>query len=194
MRGRRTEKDCSGMCGVSLQARLKRTKLALAVLPLVAACATLPTPDQVVVPVPRSDNQGEYLSPYTSDSTVAPWVRKARAAALGSAIGKEVGTRAGTAALSSVPVFGGLLGRKAGDAAGRAAALALVGGEEALREGSDLSFDRAEDLAVFLYAYAPSDTLEIREKPRVVSLTWDLYPRVRDRWEKAIKKARKPKE
>lgn len=157
---------------------------------LLGGCASMPTPAQVRVPVPIAGNTGQYLSPYTSDGTIAPWVRKARAAAAGSAIGGFVGRQAGSQVLSNVPFIGGLLGDRVGSAAGRAAALALVGGEDEMRQTSDLSFRSADDLAVFLYWYSPTDSADRAEKAQVLSLTEDLYPDVQSRWEGAIKAAR----
>ena len=169
--------------------RIRNVSLAIAALGL-TACASFPKPNEVMVPAPIQANTGKFLSPYTSDGTIAPWVRNARAAAAGAAIGGFVGRKAGEQALAGVPFIGGILGKKVGSAAGRAAALALVGGEDAMKRGSDLSFQSADELAVFLYAYQPADANEQKEKAKVISLTQDLYPDVADKWEGAIKKAR----
>lgn len=159
-------------------------------LVLLAGCASMPGPRQVFVPAPVSGNSGKFLSPYTTDGTIAPWVRNARVAAAGAAIGGFAGRAAGQQAMESVPFIGGFLGKKAGNAAGRSLALKLVGGEEAMRRGSDISFKSADELAVFLYAFTPADSSERAQKQKVISLTQDIYPDVRDRWTKAIKKAR----
>ncbi len=168
-----------------------RMLLIMGVMVTMTACAgRFPSPTQVRVPTPIQNNSGKYLSPYTSDGTVAPWVRKARAASAGSTIGQYAGQKVGEKALGSVPFVGGMLGQRAGNAAGRAIALKLVGGEKALKEGSDLSFNSADDMAVFLYAFQPTDPEEMKQKQKVMSLTYDLYPDVQARFPKAVKKAK----
>lgn len=154
---------------------------------LLTACAGMPRPNQVVAPEPIRANTGKYLSPYTSDGTIAPWVVKGRAAKAGAAVGGFVGTKAGEQALSAVPVFGGFLGRKAGEKAGREIALRMVGGEKAMRDSSDLSFRTADDLIVYLYAthYREKD----KEFEAALDLTKAIYPDVEKRWVSAIKKA-----
>lgn len=172
--------------------RRAHTLAAVALLLSMTACISAPGPHQVRIPAPVLGNTGQFMSPYTTDGTIAPWVRKARAASVGAAVGRYAGRELGEAALGSVPLFGSMIGKRAGESAGRAAALALVGGEAALREGSDLSFTRVEDLAVFLHAYTPADTAEQRLKPQVISLTSQIYPSLLEVWDGAIKRARLP--
>lgn len=149
-------------------------------------CATMLKTTELQVPTPISDNSGKYLSPFTSDGTIAPWVTKGTAAKLGAAAGGYVGRKAGEKALEQVPFIGGLLGRKAGRAIGKATAMKLVGGEEYMRETSDLSFNEVDDLIVFLYSnYTTHDDWE-----KVYDLTKSIYPEVETRWAKAIKRAR----
>jgi hypothetical protein len=160
----------------------------LALVASLAACmAAMPKPNDIIAPSPISGNTGKYLSPYTSDGTVAQWVVKGRAAKLGGAIGSFAGRKAGEAALSQVPIIGGWLGGKAGDKAGREIALNWVGGEQTLRATSDLSFNRIDDLIVFLY------TTHYDEKNKDWQETYDLtkaiYPDLESRWDEAIKKA-----
>ena len=160
----------------------------LLLLSLQTGCfAALPGPGEVRVPNAIPDASGEYLSPYTSDGTVAPWVAKGRAAKLGSAVGSMAGAKAGEAALSAVPIIGGWLGGKAGDRIGREVALAWVGGEDYMRETSDLSFHDVDDLIV--YTYALHSTHE--DFDEVVGLVKEIYPEVEKRWNKAIKRAEK---
>lgn len=151
-----------------------------------ASVAPLPRPAEVQVPTPREDNVGAYLSPFTSDGTIAPWVAKGTAAKLGAAVGGYAGRKAGEKALEQVPLIGGLLGRRVGQAAGRAAALKLVGGEDYMRETSDLSFDTVDALIVYLYAHYT----EHEEWAKVFDLTKSIYPDVEARWVTALKEAR----
>ena len=175
---------------ISITPRLSAVAAAVFVSVLTACGASFPQPQQVRVPTPQLNNSGKYLSPYTSDGTIAPWVRNARAAGAGASIGGFVGRQAGERALKSVPLVGGMLGKKAGSTAGRKIAIEMVGGESALKSGSDISFARAEDLAVFLYAFQPTDSSEIAQKQQVIGLTQKIYPDVLDKWTKSISKAR----
>lgn len=173
---------------------IRRSLVLLAVSAPLMACASagggFPQPTAVRIPVPIEGNTGKFMSPYTSDGTIAPWVRKARTAQAGAAIGGYAGRKAGEKALGSVPFVGGRLGKKAGEVAGRAAALSLVGGEDALREGSDLSFNTAAELAVYLYAFQPGDPEEKALKDKVVKFTYQIYPDVQNSWMKAIQSAK----
>ncbi len=156
---------------------------------LINCAATFPKPDEVSFTNPLETNEGKFLCPYTSDGVVAPWVEKGTVAKIGANVGSYAGRKAGEEALKAVPVFGGLLGQKAGDAAGREAALALVGGREYMRETSDLSFEEIDDMIVYLYAnYSTNEHWD-----QVYDLTKEIYPDLERRWQKAIKKAAKPK-
>ncbi|MEX2285388.1 MAG: hypothetical protein WEE89_23080 [Gemmatimonadota bacterium] len=170
--------------------KLAARLFALGLVGSTLACAgALPRPGQIVAPPARTDNSGKFLSPYTSDGTVAPWVVKGRSAKLGAAVGSFAGRKGGEAALNTVPLVGGWLGGKAGDRAGREIALRWVGGENAMRETSDLSFDQVDDMIVYLYSkhYVEKD----KEWEEVFDLTKQIYPDLEKRWTKAIKKAKR---
>lgn len=153
---------------------------------LLAGCsARLPERSAVAAPEPIAGNEGTYMCPYTSDGTIAPWVRKGRAAKAGATLGSMAGEEVGTRALEAVPIIGGFLGRRAGEAAGRRIALNMVGGEEYMRETSDLSFNEIDDLIVYLYVHH-SDEEEWEE---VFELTRQIYPDVEKRWAKALQGA-----
>lgn len=109
-------------------------------------------PAEIDAPAPIEGNGGRFMSPYTQDEVVAEWVDKAMSAKMGASLGASAGQYAGQKALENVPFFGGMLGRSAGEEVGRRIALEAVGGEEFLRSSSDLSFNTAGDLALFLYA------------------------------------------
>lgn len=175
------------MCPTTTRTTRRRRLALLAASLLLTACAGMPRPNQVVAPEPIRANTGKYLSPYTSDGTIAPWVVKGRAAKAGAAVGGFVGTKAGEQALSAVPVFGGFLGRKAGEKAGREIALRMVGGEKAMRDSSDMSFASVDDLIVYLYArHYDAKNKEFND---ALDLTKAIYPDVEKRWQPAIKKA-----
>lgn len=138
---------------------------------VLAGCVTTPPlPDRntVMAPSPRTDSQGEYLSPFTSDEVVAPWVSKG----LEASVGAEVGSLVGQKALESVPFVGGILGDRAGRTLGRAAAIELVGGMDYMRSTTDMSFDNVSDLIIYTWVYY-EDHPSYEE---VVSLIGKIYP------------------
>lgn len=98
------------------------------------------------------NNSGEYMCPWTSDGVLAEWVDKAINASMGASVGSAAGAYAGRKALENVPFLGSFLGSKVGEAAGRKAAIAAAGGEEYIKETSDLSFQSLEAMAKFIRA------------------------------------------
>jgi len=111
------------------------------------------SPEQLVVvaPTPINGNSGQYMSPYTSDGVLAEWVDKSINAKMGAELGGAVGAYAGKKLMENIPVFGGWLGKTAGQEIGREIAIKAAGGEEFIRNTSDLSFNSLEDLSVYLY-------------------------------------------
>jgi hypothetical protein len=103
-------------------------------------------------PEPIEDNSGLFMSPYTSDEVLAEWVDKSINAKMGAALGSTAGSLAGQKLLEDIPFVGGLLGKEVGEKLGREMAIKAAGGEEFIKETSDLSFNTLQDLAVFLYA------------------------------------------
>jgi hypothetical protein len=157
---------------------------------VVGACAhSLPAAGDLVAPKPIPSGTGKFVSPYTSDGTIAEWVVKGRAAKLGGAVGSMAGQKAGEKVASQVPIFGSWLGGKVGNKAGREIALKWVGGEAAMRATSDISFDSIDDLIVYLYTEGyPAKSKDWAE---VYDLTTAIYPELADRWSDAISNARR---
>ena len=162
--------------------RVSRLISVLLVL-VVSACAMeQPRPDQVAVPVPILNNSGKYMSPYTQDGVLAPWVDKAIKVKMASKGGAMAGSYVAQQGLKQIPFVGGFLGDKAGGAVGRSIALQAIGGEEFLKSSSDISFNKIEDLAVYIYAKnsthpAYADAL---------SSTMEVYPDLKDAYAPAI--------
>lgn len=123
---------------------------------LVACVATppveMPTPSSLIVPAAIEDNSGQFLSPYTSDGVLAEWVDKAVSAKVGAAVGGAAGNYLGQQATENIPFIGGMLGQKVGEEAGRKIAIEASGGEEYIRQTSDISFTSLTDMAVYIYA------------------------------------------
>ena len=162
----------------------------LATVVALGACAhALPPSTALIAPTPIPSGSGKFVSPYTSDGTVAPWVVKGRSAKLGGAIGDMAGQKAGEKALSAVPIFGSWLGGKVGNRMGREIALRWVGGEEAMRTTSDVSFNNIDDLIVYLYT--EGYPVKSKDWSDVFDLTKAIYPDLEDHWQDAIKNARR---
>ncbi|AKH70750.1 hypothetical protein IMCC21906_03110 [Spongiibacter sp. IMCC21906] len=169
--------------------RAVKAALAVFFISLITACASTPqaTPAQLqaFAPTPIPDNSGEYLSPYTSDAVVAEWVDKAINAKAGSAVGGAVGAYAGQKALEQVPFVGSFLGKKLGQSAGRAIAIKSSGGMDYIKSTSDLSFDSAKDLSVYLYAnYSTNE-----HYPEVLDATMAIYPELKESYYQHIMQA-----
>ena len=150
-------------------------------------CATMLSPDKINAPPPISGNSGKYMCPYTSDGVVAEWVDKGMQARLGATVGSALGATAGTEVLKQIPLIGGWLGSKGGEAIGRKIAIDSSGGEDFIRKTSDLSFDSLDDLSVFMYVnYSGHNDYQ-----KVLSLTEEIYPKLKKEYPKAIMAASK---
>lgn len=152
-------------------------------LPLLGLLLALAGVAQAVEPIPN--NSGEYLSPYTSDGVTADWVDKSINAQMGGAVGGAVGAYAGAKAMENVPFIGGFLGNKVGKAAGRKAALAASGGEDYMRETSDLSFNSLEEMSVWMYRQHGQST----NYAEVLKATQEVYPEMKQVYPVAIARA-----
>jgi len=147
--------------------------------------APLPDPDVVIAPEPRLDNEGQYMSPFTQDGTVALWVDKGINAKTGAAIGRTACAFAGQQVLGRVPLVGGILGSMVGGAIGREAAISSCGGWEHIKETSDVSFDSFDNMAVYLYAtYARHEHFS-----DATEAAFGIYPKLQSRWHGAILRA-----
>ena len=130
-----------------------------------------PAEDILQLVQPIVGNAGKYMSPFTEDDTVAPWVEKGMTASVGANVGQTVGRLAAHGKNSSsatVAMVGGL----AGEAIGRQIAIEVSGGWEFIKENSDLSFDDITDLARHLhYLHARHPQYE-----DVLKAAYGIYP------------------
>lgn len=155
---------------------------------LLTACAMAPQiapPTELAAPAPVEGNTGKFMSPYTSDGTVSPWVEKAINAKMGATIGATAGVYAGQKLMENVPFFGGLLGQQLGEAAGRKIALEASGGEEFIRSSSDLSFDSIDDMAIYLYVKHSSHP----NYQDALAAAQEIYPELKQRYGFALQTA-----
>jgi hypothetical protein len=162
-----------------------RTLTTVAAAVLITACASGPQlapPAALKAPEPIVGNTGKFMSPFTEDGTVAPWVEKGRNASAGANVGGFIGAQAGAKLTENIPFVGGLLGQKIGESAGRSIALKMVGGEEYIKSTSDLSFDTVNDMAVYMYVKNSSH----KDYAAVLDLTQKIYPELRQAYMPAI--------
>lgn len=123
-------------------------------------------------PTPIYGNTGQYMSPFTEDGTVAPWVEKGMTATISGNVGSSFGAYAGQQVLENVPMVGSVLGATVGRTIGREIALRGAGGWEFIKESSDLSFDSLDDMARYLVATNASHP----QFAKVLTATYGIYP------------------
>lgn len=164
---------------------MKKTLTILALAVTLGACASAPqlaAPMAIKAPEPIIGNSGKYMSPYTEDGTVAPWVEKGRAASTGAGVGGFIGAQAGAKLAENIPFVGGFIGQSVGESVGRQVALKMVGGEEFIKANSDLSFNSVNDLAVYMYAKNSGH----KDYAEVLDLTQKIYPDLKSAYFPAI--------
>lgn len=159
---------------------------------VLGACAPKITKTNIIVPEAIPDNSGKFMCPFTSDGVIAPWMEKAYAARFGAAVGKavaQIAVREGLKqAAGFVPIPGlDIVAAKAGEAAGREIAIKMCGGREYIRNTSDLSFNNVDDLGVYIFA----NYSDRPDYAKVLKLTWGIYPKLQQRYPKALNKAHK---
>lgn len=159
----------------------------LAALAALTSCFSMPPPqlppaDTIVSTVPIEGNSGQFMSPYTSYGTVSEWVKKAQNAGAAQGLGSAAGQYLGGKALEQVPFVGGWLGGKAGGAMAKEAAIAASGGWNYIKDTSDLSFDSAGDLAVYIYANHGTHP----DYAAATKATFGIYPEVETQYYGAI--------
>ncbi|NNF67664.1 MAG: hypothetical protein HKM98_09160 [Gammaproteobacteria bacterium] len=139
---------------------------------------------ELEAPEARADADGKYVAPYLVDGELTAWAEKALQASIGSAAGKEAGGKAAGMLAQKVP-FGGLMGKKVKDKAGAQGAVVAAGGWEFIRSSSDQSFDKVDDIAVYMHV-THADSAGYSE---ALSAAFDIYPDLKKRYSGAIKKA-----
>lgn len=105
---------------------------------------------ELPVPDPLPNNTGRYLLPVNAEGGLTEWATKSLSAQVGAAVGDQAGKAAGNALASRVPMGGMLAGavRNKGKEMG---AIAALGGMEAIKQSSSLSFDNLGDYALYLH-------------------------------------------
>tara|TARA_R110002051_G_scaffold273597_1_gene334226 strand:+ start:2651 stop:3184 length:534 start_codon:yes stop_codon:yes gene_type:complete len=158
---------------------------ACASAPPVAPLASLTPSATLMAPEPIEGNSGQYMSPYTSDEVVAEWVDKAINAKMGASLGGTAGRYAGEKMMENVPFVGGFLGKSVGESIGRGIAMDAVGGEEFIRQTSDLSFNSVDDLALYLFV----EHSQRENFQQVLAATQEIYPELKTAYEPTVRSA-----
>lgn len=171
----------------NIMIKIINTIILLALTIAFSGCMSTPqlaTPSQLanISVKPIEGNSGEYMSPFTSDGVLAEWVDKAVNAKMGAAIGGTVGAYAGQKLAEQIPFVGSWLGQSLGNSAGRMIALEASGGEEFIKESSDLSFNSLSDLAVYMYANHSSS----EHYQDALEATWEIYPDLKQSYMQAL--------
>ena len=141
-----------------------------------------PRPQQLLSPTPRRDALGAYLVPYNTDGTLTEWARRAlthhrerRAARNEEARWRGAAIVAGYAVVREDP---SVLATKYRPAQWvdrrRPVALKASGGEAFMRATSDQSFDRLDDLIVYMYVNG-----KLPRHREMEVLLRELYPKYR---------------
>jgi hypothetical protein len=104
------------------------------------------------VPEPLPHNEGPFLFPYTRDGTLTTWAKRAARADLGRMIGNRGAEVIAQELRQDGTPFAGTIGDRMGEKISRKLVLLAMGGNKRIRESSELSFDRLEELALYLHA------------------------------------------
>jgi len=142
----------------------------------------IPLPSELLTPNYVEGSSGKYMSPFTSDLVVTEWVDKAIDANIGANLGGLIGTHVGQVILSEIPFVGSTIGKEIGESAGYSLALNAIGGDEFLRESTDISFNSLKDMSIYLYKY----NSEHRSYLEAVKATMVLYPGLKDVYNASI--------
>ena len=135
-------------------------------------------------PEPLADKSGKFFAPFKADGTLTEWANKALSAQVGAALGAKAGEKATGMLASKVPL-GGLLSGAAKKKGKELGAIAALGGEDFIKETSDLSFNSLDDLAVYMHAkHAGSSGYA-----QALATTIAIYPSLEKGYDTAIKKA-----
>ena len=111
----------------------------------------IPFPSEILAKEPIDGTEGKYVLPYTSDGVLTEWVELAIDAGIGKDLGGLVGSLVGRQLVSGIPFIGSTIGNNVGETMGKSMAIDAIGGIEALKESSDLSFNSLEEMSRYLY-------------------------------------------
>lgn len=164
---------------------------ALVVTPLDASDYSITVLDGVVpqrelmpLPEPIYGNTGKFMSPFTEDRTVTPWVEKGLQVSVAGNVGSALGS---LAASSSDNLLLAVAGGVAGHVVGTEVVLKAMGGWDYIKDNSDMSFDTVEEMARYLVDENGSHP----QYKQVLNATYGIYPELRNaikavEWERSM--------
>jgi hypothetical protein len=148
-------------------------------------CA-LPPPETLVSPTPLAHNRGKYPCPYVASGALAPWADRAVHSDRRSA---HAGAAAAGTAIGMIPIAADLFAEKVEQDMVKSAALKAAGGSKFMRDTSDQSFDKLDDLAAWHYI----NYSKAREFKKLQKFLVELYPYLAENYGMAVRRAkRKP--
>lgn len=155
------------------------------------------SPEKLVAPRPIQGNVGKFMSPFTAAGQIAPWAQpssggKDNGSDMAANIGGAAGQQLANKALDFIPFgLGGMVGKVAGESAGRSVTSKNIEPElpsmEVVKGSSDISFNSANELAVYLYAKHSSHG----QYSKVLALAEKVYPELEQVYVASIEKASK---
>jgi len=149
----------------------------------------------ILAPTPITGNSGKFMCPFTASGTIAYWAQDAvlekdNGSELAAKTAGAVGRNTAKNSLKFVPYgLGELIGEKTGETAARAVTRKNITPQlpamDVVISTSDISFNTAEDLAVYMYAKNSSHA----QYPQVLELTTRVYPELLKIYAGAVEKA-----
>ncbi|MGJ3243384.1 MAG: hypothetical protein ACFE0O_10585 [Opitutales bacterium] len=136
------------------------------------------------VPEPRYDNEGEYLLPFDIDGEPTEWATKALNTKVGAKAGEMAADQAGKAIASKVP-FGGMFAGAMKKKAKEIGAVSALGGWDAIRDSSSLSFDKLSDYSVYLHHEFGGEA----EYEQALAAAMAIYPQLEKSHRRALDQA-----
>lgn len=133
-------------------------------------------------PTPLYDNSGAFLSPYRCDGTPTEWSNKAMSAGAGAAVGGMAAEKAAAA----IPFVGGFFSKKAKDVGAKTGAMTAAGGAEFIKSTSNISFNTAQELAVYLQAKHAAMDPDFAKR---VAAAMSIYPELKTAYTPAVQAA-----
>lgn len=139
-------------------------------------------------PEPVKGSGGKALLPCKADGELSAWAEKdlGVGSQVGAAVGQKAGETAGKALASKVP-FGGLASGVLKNQGKEMGATAALGGMDAIKVASELSFNRLNEYAVYLFVRHGGDS----NFKDVLAVATALYPDLEGRFQGAIQDAYK---
>lgn len=137
------------------------------------------------VPIPFENNEGKYMSPYTSDGVLAEWVNNTINGEVGAALGATTGALLGQQVSGDIPIAGAWVGSSLGSSIGQNMAFEAAGGVEFIKQTSDISFNDLKSLTIYLYV----NYSETEHYQAAIKATQAIYPELKAKYQQYVSAA-----